>query len=411
MNGAYRQTKMRDWLECYRVACPICNKSGGCIINRNGDTVACLRVESDVIFSKSPLQWIHRLTTKKEVKSDTKYHESHKKNPDSILDSVYSCMVNILELKSEHVDELMGSSRQLTGEQITSRQYRSFPEKPWEVAKTIMEYTRYQTFKGFPGFYQSKYGWTFSKNDGLMIPYRNEHNLIVGFQTRIDNPRNYVEVDNNSVKGFQTKIVQQPNTVECYMDDNLIWNGQMELKESKRFSFDGQDVTITLKKGNRYFWFSSANKPDGTSAGSPSPVHVAIPSEKLIHWNPGSLYKTDVVWVTEGALKADIAADHITKVYDEEELKEKGDTVLAVPGVNTWSTVMPVLKNMEVKTVNLAFDMDSTTNEQVRFQLKEFIEALKKDGYKINMVLWNKEDGKGIDDCFINRRYPVLRPL
>ena len=411
MNSSYRQTKMRNWLELYRVACPVCNKSGGCIINREGDTVACLRVESEVIFSRNPLQWIHRLTKKKEVKSDATYHASHKKNPDTILDTVYSCMIKMLLLNAVHTQELTGKNRGLSDEEINVRQYRSFPEKPWEIAKEIMNFTRYQSFKGFPGFYKTQYGWTFSKNDGILIPYRNEQNLIVGFQVRIDNPRNFVEVNSDSNLVFEAKVIKQPNVIECFLDGESIWTGRLELSESKKFTLENEEIVITLKKGNRYFWFSSANKPDGTSAGSPSPVHVAVPSEKLRGWEPGTTHKAEVVWITEGALKADIAADHIVKVYDEAELKEKGDTVLAVPGVNTWASVMPVLKNMEVKKVNLAFDMDSITNEQVRFQLKEFIEELKKEGYKIDMVLWNKEDGKGIDDCFLKKRFPTLRSI
>lgn len=411
MAGELRQTKMNDWLEFYRVKCPICSKSGGCIINRKGDTVACLRTESKVIFSRSPMQWIHRLDKKREVKADTNFHNSHKKNPDSILDTVYSCMLSILELNQEHDNQLKSESRKLNSEQVAIRQYRSFPQKPWEIASRIAEMTHYQTFKGFPGFYKGKYGWTFSKKNGMLIPYRNEYNFVVGFQTRIDNPPNFVEISDDSIDGFNVNVVHQPNIVECKLNGEIIWRGPLEFKVEERVQVGDKIVNIELKKGNRYFWFSSANLPEGTSAGSPSPVHVAVPSYKLKDWEPGTSHKTEAVWITEGALKADIAVDHIVKVYNEDELKEKGDTVLAVPGVNTWSTIMPVLKNMEVKRVNLAFDMDSTTNAQVRFQLKEFVAALKSEGYLINLVIWNTEDGKGIDDCFLNSRYPVLRRL
>lgn len=47
------------------------------------------------------------------------------------------------------------------------------------------------------------------------------------------------------------------------------------------------------------------------------PVHVAIPSWELKNWQIGTIHKVETVWVTEGALKADIAVEHCLIAPDE----------------------------------------------------------------------------------------------
>nr|WP_285842939.1 DUF3854 domain-containing protein [Rummeliibacillus stabekisii] len=85
--------------------------------------------------------------------------------------------------------------------------------------------------------------------------------------------------------------------------------------------------------------------------------------------------------------------------------------MLAAPGVNSWRMVIPVLEAMEVKTVNIAFDMDSMRNEQVALQLKEMLKELKQMKLHVNMVMWNIADGKGIDDVFCNLKFPQIKKM
>ncbi|WP_342578555.1 hypothetical protein [Psychrobacillus sp. FSL K6-2843] len=166
-----------------------------------------------------------------------------------------------------------------------------------------------------------------------------------------------------------------------------------------------------MKKGQRNFWLSSANKVNGTGAGDPLPIHVAVPTSRLERWETGEALKTNAVWITEGGLKADITANHLPKVYNEEEIEVLGDTVLGIPGINTWKYILPVLEKMEVKHVNLAIDMDLMTNPDVAFHTRNFILELKNRNFTANMVLWNEEDGKGIDDLFLNGKYPRLEKI
>ena len=46
---------------------------------------------------------------------------------------------------------------------------------------------------------------------------------------------------------------------------------------------------------------------------------------------------------------------------------------LAVAGVNSWRYLLPLPKDMEVKTVNIAFDMDAIANHTVAFYLKAIV--------------------------------------
>ena len=250
-----------------------------------------------------------------------------------------------------------------------------------------------------------------------MIPYRNEYNEIVGFQIRVDQPLNDVEIDRGTIEDLKARV-KQPNIVQAFVNGEVVFEKSMELGQVEQVTYvspspDAQPLTGTVKlvKGKRYFWFSSGNRQNGTGAGDPSPVHVAVPTSQLKTWENGELLKCESVWFTEGALKADISAEHIAKVYTSEELQEIGTTVLAVPGVNTWRTVMPVLENMGVKHVNIAIDMDVMTNPYVEYYLKELAIELKNKGYTANLVIWNGQDGKGIDDVLINRRLPQFRKL
>lgn len=91
--------------------------------------------------------------------------------------------------------------------------------------------------------------------------------------------------------------------------------------------------------GNKYKWFSSRFRENGAKAYSWT--HVA-------NWSD---YKT--LFVTEGALKADVAA-HLS-----------GDCFIGVPGVSSTNILVPLLNRLNVKYVYEAFDMDKQSNKPV----------------------------------------------
>ncbi|WP_069358488.1 DUF3854 domain-containing protein [Bacillus sp. NRRL B-14911] len=408
-----RRTKLKEWFEFYRETCPVCNHRGGCMINSKGDTVVCIRHESDIQFSKNFPSWIHRLRKKRERKpaedAAGTFIEGNEKAAAEELNRVFKELVNCTTLADAHYDHL--SSRKMLKGEITLREYRSFPAKPWNVVKRISKSLQVDSYKGIPGFYQTNYGWSLSGREGILIPYRNQFNEIVGFQTRIDNPPNDVEVSVGSIPGLQARVKQQPNLVQIMVSGEIIEEVELTLNKNHMVCFEKGIGFVKLVRGQRYFWISSANKKNGTGAGDPMPVHVAVPTKDLANWTPGVLHKAPSVWITEGALKADIAVEHIEKVYSKEELTEIGTTFLAIAGVNTWSSVMPILKEVGVERVNIAFDMDSMENPQVAYYLKQLALALKSEGYAAYLAVWSSLDGKGVDDTLSKKRFPTLKKL
>lgn len=349
---------------------------------------------------------------------------SSKKDP-VVLNQVYRTLINQLGLKSEHFEHLTSEKRQLSASEIQSREYvslteyNSLSESPHKVAKNILKILHFDVtndyvsnhFKGIPGFFEDNSGWTFQKNDSFLIPYRNVKNQIIGFQTRVDQVRNDVEIHPGSLKGLQATVSRQPNFVTVMIEGEIIEQVHLEEDVLHTVTYNGQSGSIKLKSGQRYLWFSSANQKNGTGAGNPLPVHIAIPTNDLKTWESGTLHQTNSVWVTEGALKADITSEHLTKVYSPSELETIGKTVMGLPGVNTWRQAFCSLEEMGVKHVNLAFDIDIMSNSYVQNALKSFVKELKDQGYTASLAIWNEKDGKGIDDLLINKRFPQLKKI
>jgi len=130
--------------------------------------------------------------------------------------------------------------------------------------------------------------------------------------------------------------------------------------------------------GGKYRWISSADRHLGCSPGVP--IHVA---------RPEGAGMSDV-WVTEGTLKADIAALRLNRV------------VLAVAGVGNWRGVPPLVRRLRPLRVVVAFDMDKNRNSFVRRHVDELIACFAEDGVRVFEADWNA-DFKGIDDLVTGR--------
>ncbi len=94
----------------------------------------------------------------------------------------------------------------------------------------------------------------------------------------------------------------------------------------------GLQIRCDKAEGGRYKWLSSRGFNAGCSPGAP--VHVA-----------GKISVNGEVWITEGPLKADIAASKL------------GRLVLAVAGVGNWPGVIPIVQELKPKRVVIAFDI------------------------------------------------------
>jgi len=81
-------------------------------------------------------------------------------------------------------------------------------------------------------------------------------------------------------------------------------------------------------------WWSTPGRPGGASSGAP--VHGA-----------GRAAPRTTVWITEGPLKATVAADRL------------GVPVIGVPGATLWTHALPVLARLAPTTVVQALDQDA----------------------------------------------------
>lgn len=194
------------------------------------------------------------------------------------INKTYSMLLSLLTLSEKHQQDLL--NRGLTLEQIAERRYRSTPVFGYKqiVQKLIQAGC---VIQGVPGFYQDKDGkWSMnfsSRGSGFLVPMESIDGHISGMQIRLDHPR------------------------------------------------DGQ----------KYIWFSSVNKENGVSSGSP--LHFI-----------GNL-DAEAIYITEGGLKGSIA--HYLS----------GETFLCVAGITQYKNIPAILEELKfgnLKHVNEAYDMD-----------------------------------------------------
>ena len=142
---------------------------------------------------------------------------------------------------------------------------------------------------------------------------------------------------------------------------------------------EGQIVALKCRRrevtpsGPRYTYLSS-NDRGGRGPGSP--VHVPV----------GEGRARDVVRLTEGELKADVAT-----ALDQ-------CLTISIAGVGTWRQALPVLKALGARTCRLAFDADVRSNVHVASALKNAAEQVVREGFALELETWDPKF-KGIDDC------------
>ena len=247
------------------------------------------------------------------------------------LHGVYSAMLSLLTLSAGHRDNLR--SRGLIDADINALGYKTMPEvNRYTIVKRLI--TMGHNLAGIPGFYFDK-EWRLGGPAGIMIPVRDDMGRVQGFQIRRD-------------------------------------------KDAKP----------------KYVWLSSSTdtwKPVGGSSPG-APLHVAYPGKYYIGCLKNGLCR---VWITEGPLKADIAAISLQNI------------VLAVAGVGNWSAVIPFLQThypmRSLVKVIIAFDMDKNSNPTVKIHLNDLTERLLRIGFFTFHANWNAEI-KGIDDLCLTKK-------
>lgn len=141
-------------------------------------------------------------------------------------------------------------------------------------------------------------------------------------------------------------------------------------------------------KNTKYIWLSSSYDKgvpleNGTSSGSP--VHF------VGNFNDG------VAYVTEGALKGDIANNFSNKSF------------LCVAGVNQYKSLdiaLLELKQKGITTIVESYDMDKYTNKYVENGSLKLIEKANQLGFEVHRLKWDKKY-KGIDDYLYYKKRSI----
>jgi len=136
----------------------------------------------------------------------------------------------------------------------------------------------------------------------------------------------------------------------------------------------GLQIRLDDAKKRKYRWFSSNNMENGTPAHSW--IHTA---------NSGG----DAVFITEGALKADVAA-HLS-----------GDCFIGLSGANCINGLVPLLHDMSITKVYEAFDMDKQAKPNVATAASKLHRKLAEAGIDCIPCEWDS-NYKGIDDFLLN---------
>ena len=240
----------------------------------------------------------------------------------------FTAMMSALTLTPAHREHLRGK-RGLTDAGIEQFGFKSTP--PPQLCRTLARCLaeRGYTVRGVPGFYVDDYGKLTVKfhqrTSGILIPVRSVDGLLCGIQTRLDKP----------------------------------------IRDKD---------TPPEKEGIKYLTLSSAGKKMGTT--SKSPVHfVGDPCSR-------------VVYVTEGALKADIA--HALT----------GRTFAATIGANNTAgldQLFAFLSRNGTEEIIEAEDMDKYRNPAVNQGAAKVHQLAIKHGMACRQLIWDPQY-KGIDD-------------
>lgn len=240
---------------------------------------------------------------------------------------VYEIQLGLLPLFDEHRENIL--DRGLPLEVMIANKYRSVPQRRLgELAQSLVE--RGCQLSNIPGFYTYKgsdkyyYKWL---PKGFYIPVRDLYGNIQALQVRMDETRN-----------------------------------------------------------NRYCFFSTSeaadrdkNKGNFIGAAFRSYIHY-------VGFDVDNMPKT--VYLTEGALKADIA--HALS----------GKAFIAVSGVNNiecLSETLQLLKSKGVERIVETFDMDKLTNDYVAKAAEKVCDIVLQEKLEIKRLRWDI-NFKGIDD-------------
>ncbi|MEG1925295.1 MAG: DUF3854 domain-containing protein [Ruthenibacterium sp.] len=253
------------------------------------------------------------------------------------LNKTLRTMLELLELRPEHKKNL--HDRGLNDEYIKDGLYKSIPERS-EISALVKKIESLGCcMKGVPGFYQKDEKWQINVyGKGFYIPYFDEFGNVTGMQMRFD---------------------------DTYL--NRTCKSKKEIKK------------------HRYGWLSSTGCYNGCRAVNLYTLGI-----------PGAMQKahdTSCVYVTEGALKANVA-----NALDPEHHAQ-----VAIAGVycyEAFEKLLDILKKIGVTKIVDAFDADRETNADVQQKINHLYTHAAEKGFEMKRFNWGNAY-KGEDDFFL----------
>ena len=152
---------------------------------------------------------------------------------------------------------------------------------------------------------------------------------------------------------------------------------------NEKRQIQGMQIRLdTMDTKRKYMWFSSSERMNGCS--SKSPVQIS-----------GDVFGSNAIYVTEGALKGQIAHFLSSKPF------------AATAGVNQQKELEILFQRLQresqCKIIVDAFDMDDDTNEHVRRGHQNLAWLAHKYGFIPKRIVWNRQY-KGIDDYLLSKK-------
>ena len=416
LSNQTKNSVKNTWFEMVGMPCPICNKTGWCLINGTYDKVVCMR-HLDETRPQHINGTLYNLTgDKPNIKmNEIEQNEGEKRQPDNIQHAVHSLLIKVFGLTKEDKEHLM-VVRGLSEEQIKLRGYFSTSKvnlqkqvingkSIWEDEFSKLGLSQ-DAWKGIAGFSFDEKGNcpVFLTKPGIAIPCRNVFGQIVGMQIRISKEEIKYFPKNATRDDVRIALSNTDRGIFYTIRDNssfsVITKG---LAKENHVSLPSHNLEFDITASPKYLFASSVSKKNGTAASSVP--HYAFSDSILAQADFDAqgnakvplldlLDKKSVI-LTEGLLKGDIVASYI----ESTKFSKLAQVVVSIAGVNVWKKAVRELQKYELLRVFSAFDQDFEENEAVYAQMSSMVNHLLENGFGTYALSW--EVGKGLDDCIL----------
>jgi hypothetical protein len=318
--------------------CPVCGRPDWCLVARDGRYAVCMRVESARAARGGAGGWVHLLRDAPALLCSAPTWTIPSGRPPSLASPERRhhayARLQAAALLSEE-HRCSLLARGYSVDEIVARGYRTLPpENRWKLARRCYD-GELDMPHGVPGFFPAVGG------DGPYWSLAGVPGLLIPCRS-----------PSGQIRAYRVR------------PDHI-----------------GKDE-------GKYRWLSSGHKKGGQSSGVHA--HVARPAEK-------ELIDPDV-WITEGEIKADLAATRL------------GAVVVSMPGVSSWATVLPDLTEILPNggRVVVALDADWREKKAVHAAVRNACLACLALGFAVKVAQWDPTH-KGLDDLLTASGKPEMR--